>query len=359
MSIKNWIIYFATVACMCVFSILYIKQSGFVVLMMVILVPLIFSIMAYVPARRGLKVIVNHNILSAKKFEKIQVPVALVNQSSLNRGSTAVIYMTIRGGAGIGVKRIKRKVHLMSDQEQIILEFVPRHSGMNELYIEKVRVVNGFSLLCPVIRIDEGTAFLVMPEYREFPIEPELMYEENEGDSDRYSSVKAGNDPSELFDIRYYRPGDRLNRINWKFSAKNDTLMVQDYGFAIACDTAIFIDISGEKDLDQVERVFEILYFLSMKFTIMEKLFYVIWKDSGGMAKRRMISGEEQIADLFVELFQSGMALCEKPIEDLYSVQYEGEFLSGCVFLSAGRKDLEDEIVGAKVRADYLEFVNV
>lgn len=359
MSIKNWIIYIVAVISMSLFCVLYIKHSGFVVLMMVVLVPIVFSIMTYFPAKRGLKVKLNQKVLSAKKFDKIEIPIIVDNHSSLNLGSTVVIYMTIRGGVGIGVKKVKRKIRLLSDQEAVVLEFVPQHSGMNELYIEKMKVYNGFSLLCPTIRVDEGTAFLIMPEYQEFAIDPELMYEENEGESDRYSSVKAGNDPSELFDIRCYRPGDRLNRINWNFSAKNDTLMVQDYGFAIACDTAVFVDIFNEKDLDKVERVFEILYFLAVKFTMMKKLFYVIWKNGSGETKRKMISGQEEIQDLFLDLFRSDMAMCEEPIEDLYNAQYEGEFLSGSVFLCAGRRDLEGEIVGAKVRTDYLEFVYV
>ena len=62
---------------------------------------------------------------------------------------------------------------------------------------------------------------------------------------------------------------------------------------------------------------------------------------------------------MFVELFRSGMTKCEKPIEDIYDVQYEGEFLSGGVFLYAGRNEVEEEIVRTKVRADYLEFVHV
>lgn len=360
MVIRNWIMYIMAVAGLLLFCILYIKPSGGAVLVMAAAVPVLFSLITFFPAKRGIKIkFDNEMVASAAKYKKVEIPVVVENRSALSQGSRAVVYITVASGLGTKTVKMKKKIFLVNRREEILLDFVPRYSGMSRISIEKARIYNGFSLLRPTIRVNASASFFVLPEYREYPIEPDVMYEEKEGESERFSVKKPGNDPSELYDIRYYRPGDKLNRINWKFSAKKNTLMVQDYGFPIACDTAVFIDIAGEKNPDRIEQIFEMLYYLVTKFTMTKKLFYVVWKDFwAGNVKRRLVSGDDEIFDLFAEVFSSDMGKFQDPIEELYSVQYEGEYLSSCIFIYAGRKEMEDEIVRTKVRADYLEFVS-
>ena len=70
-------------------------------------------------------------------------------------------------------------------------------------------------------------------------------------ESENYSAVKAGDDPSEIFSIRDYSDGDRMSRVHWKLTAKEDRLMVKDYSlpladsFFIAADTYIPPQFSG------------------------------------------------------------------------------------------------------------------
>lgn len=360
MILRNWIVYLIAVISLAVFSVLYIKHSGFVVFMMALLVPVLYSLVCYFVDRRSVKVRFEQQVLSASKKKQIQIPIIVESKSELNRGSTVLIDLVLHRGLGVREKRIQRKMRIKSDWETILFDYLPENSGMNEIRIEKVRVINGFSLLAARVQTDSSVTFLVMPEYREYPIDSDTIYNENEGESERYSMTKPGNDPSEFYDIRQYRPGDKLNRINWKFSAKNNTLMVQDYGFPIACDTAVFVDISSQGDPDKAERALEILYFLSVKFVLAKRAFYVIWKDfHEKCVKRKMVLKNDDIYDLFTELFQSDMGKFEECIEDIYSVQYEGEFLAGSIFIYTGKKEMEDEVLRTKLRTDSLELVHV
>lgn len=65
-----------------------------------------------------------------------------------------------------------------------------------------------------------------------FPVEKmEITYHPSfytEGFDEYESSVKTGNVSSNVTDIREYRPGDRLQSIHWKLSAKIDKLMVKE-----------------------------------------------------------------------------------------------------------------------------------
>lgn len=360
MVIRNWILYIIAVISLAIFSVLYIKHSGFIILMMTAVVPPLFSALAFVLMKRSVKVFFGQGVLTAQKSSKIEIPITIESESQVSLGSEAVLFISVKNGMGTEVHKMKKKVFLQSEREEVLLSFVPMHSGLNEVKVEKMKIYNGFSLFRFCIRTAGETSFLVMPEYREFSIGPEMDYEEKEGESDQFSATKAGNDPSELYDIRSYCPGDKVNRINWKLSAKRNELMVQDYGFSIACDTAVVIDVCDQSDLEKIEKVIEIVYFLAMQFTISRRMVYVIWKDfKEKKVKRKMIREQEDIYELFMEMFRSGMVKYRDPIEDIYGAQYEGEYLSSCIFIYTGRKQLENEMMRNKLRTDVLEFVRV
>ena len=66
----------------------------------------------------------------------------------------------------------------------------------------------------------------------------------------KYYTDRAGEDVSEVFQLRDYREGDRLSRINWKLSAKNGELIVKDYSCPIIDRTCIYIDLNCESQSD-------------------------------------------------------------------------------------------------------------
>ena len=61
-------------------------------------------------------------------------------------------------------------------------------------------------------------------------------------ESDEYSSMKPGDDPSELFGIRDYREGDRLRSIHWKLSEKYDRVVVREMSLPVAQSILLLLD---------------------------------------------------------------------------------------------------------------------
>lgn len=357
---KSWLIYILSLAGYSLFTILYGKRSAFIILFVIALVPLIYSLLTYFMAKRSIRSYFGTDSMTLEKNKKAEIVVTLECLSELCVGNQARVYTSVYNGMGKKIFRGRKKLYLTLEKQNAVFEFVPKYSGVHNIILEKVRVYSGFSLFCTTIHPGERLSFMIMPEYKEFPVQTGIIQEENEGESEQFSVRKPGNDPSELFDIRIYRPGDKMNRINWKFSAKNNTLMVQDYGFPIACDLAVFFDVSAEKDLQKIEAALEILYYLMVRFTLAKKLFYVIWGDNREQqVKRRMVSDSEDIYEVFQELFCADMTEEKTCMEDMYSVQFEGEFLSSSIFIYGGRNDLEEEILRMKLRTDLLELIYV
>ena len=68
-------------------------------------------------------------------------------------------------------------------------------------------------------------------------------------ETDEFSKDHKGDDPSEIFDIHEYQEGDKINRIHWKLSAKQNTTMVKDYSLPLASSIILIIDM----DIDRTQ----------------------------------------------------------------------------------------------------------
>lgn len=89
---------------------------------------------------------------------------------------------------------------------------------------------------------------IVVPKV--YPVTSEWEYDENlyDGEGERYSETKPGDDPSEIFDIRDYQEGDRLSRIHWKISMKLNRVMVKEYSKQLPDGVDFYMDIKQGKD---------------------------------------------------------------------------------------------------------------
>lgn len=63
-----------------------------------------------------------------------------------------------------------------------------------------------------------------------------------DADGNEYSSILAGEDPSELFGIRDYREGDPLRNIHWKLSEKYDHTVVKEMSLPTKNDILLILD---------------------------------------------------------------------------------------------------------------------
>lgn len=74
-------------------------------------------------------------------------------------------------------------------------------------------------------------------------LEPEAS---PEGDGQRYSQQEPGSDPTELFGLREYRPGDRMNRVDWKLSQKTGNLLVREGSLPITDRVMLLAVFDGD-----------------------------------------------------------------------------------------------------------------
>lgn len=98
----------------------------------------------------------------------------------------------------------------------------------------------------------------VMPEIHE--VNGAISYTDRESEeSSVFSESTAGDDPSEIFDLRDYINGDKLNRIHWKLSSKKDELIVKEYSMPVDVPCMLFLNLKCYEDSEYTLPVFDTL----------------------------------------------------------------------------------------------------
>ena len=85
-------------------------------------------------------------------------------------------------------------------------------------------------------------------------------------ESSSYSEEKPGGDPSEIFDVRAFRSGDRLRSIHWKLSSKLDELMVKEFSLPTDSEVLLLIELLAP-DMEVLDALLETAASLSHFFT--------------------------------------------------------------------------------------------
>lgn len=178
-----------------------------------------------------------------------------------------------------------------NNTQYLTINITAKHYGILDVRIAEVKIVDILKLFKRKIVSNKNDTLLrecsiiVSPDYTE--LENDIMdYSDMGLESQSYSKTKKGDDPSEIFDIREYNDGDKINRIHWKLTAKQRSTMVKDYSLPMSNSVLIFVDLfidSSESEADPYtgyDSLLETVYALSMRLVDGECMHSVMWYDS-------------------------------------------------------------------------------
>jgi hypothetical protein len=125
-----------------------------------------------------------------------------------------------------------------------------KYCGKLDCHIKELRIYDYLGLLSFHKKADDrkSCVFVLPFVYPLMQVDMKInQYVEN----NESLQVRTGDNPSEIFDIREYRDGDRLSRILWKLSSKHDQLLVKDLGLPISNNVLLLFDLNGgNEELD-------------------------------------------------------------------------------------------------------------
>lgn len=152
--------------------------------------------------------------------------------------------------------------------------------GNYEFELVRIKLYDFSRLFYVTKRVKKYANVEVMPQIDEIPVRITDRVRNFFGDSDIYDDIRPGYDPSELFDVREFQNGDRLQSVHWKLSARTDELMVKENSLPKACAVAIVADLRGIKKGRQADAFMKLL--VSLSFSLMDQKcpHYVAWYDT-------------------------------------------------------------------------------
>lgn len=271
-------------------------------------------------------------------FVKIPIPVAEKNQPADvdilvdNKGKMPLL----RGRLYLKVKNYYhkgneiQKIWLQADKKsKTSCRFKVSSGRCGRLSISIGRFYTGDMLgifYFPVKKI-KGQAFLsVMPQIESMDLEMNPDNRDLMTDSDEYEAFRSGDDPSEVFQIRSYRGGDRMQSIHWKMTARSEEVMVKEFSKPIYIGAVLFLDMKTQKATSEFRDADSYLEkALAVSCGLLESDCYhmVAWYDgSENCLHRARIESQDQIYEMIERLFRILPYDQEIDLEDLYHQEY-------------------------------------
>lgn len=196
-----------------------------------------------------------------------------------------------------------------------------RHCGIVTIKLEEIYLYDFLNLF---------TFHKTLDIVREIPVFPDLdvinddfSMDFSEGYNNLEESQTKGNDSTEVSDIREYIPGDKLQNIHWKLSAKKDILMVKEHVSLTSSQLLFYIELANPAE-GILDKILDTAYGIGNFLCIHGIPFSFFWYSTRQRTCRfSTILNSASLRDTLLEV------LYEVPLLDYKSMENQIKQLSG------------------------------
>ncbi len=119
---------------------------------------------------------------------------------------------------------------------------IPETAGKYEIEMKKIRLYDLTGLFFVTFRKNCTVYLEVLPEISDMAVTLRDPVRNFFGEADVYDEFRPGHDAGEIFQIREFKQGDRIQNIHWKLSVKTDELMVRENSHPKACPVVVLLE---------------------------------------------------------------------------------------------------------------------
>lgn len=264
------ILYLLLIAGSVFFYILYIGNSSFILMAFLILLPISTLVTLLITVKK-IKIQLSFEQRAAVEEESIEFTLSLQN-GSIFPVSNAVAVFEIKNM--LNGKTVPLKISMpvcRKNAQNVSPKFSIDSCGIYRLTFSYIRFYDFLHLFTVKKKQDSFYDFYVLPTPIQINAKITLK-SDSVDDSERYSLTHPGDDPSEIFNLREFVPGDKQNKIHWKLTAKTDKTFVKEYSLAVSSQLGILCEPvllsnapSFEKTFSAIMKTAASFYSLSMK----------------------------------------------------------------------------------------------
>lgn len=177
---------------------------------------------------------------------------------------------------------------MMDGRSESVLEFYLKSGclGKFKINIESVRVYDYLRIFSKKIKKENiYDEIMILPEIHKISVSGKQL-SGNKYEWEQYSKTISGEDTSEVFDVHEFRPGDTMQKVHWKLTAKTNQYFVKEYSMPVENMMIIFLNLNFDEDWKKEEQqekldVFlEVLASLSWSLSRQRIPHIIIWYNS-------------------------------------------------------------------------------
>lgn len=243
---KNRIGYMILLACLAVFVFLYSNPFLLFLLIVQVALMLCMAILCRVDAKN---LQVDMKIPpGAQEGRKLKL------QVNMNSGYPLYVARSILVGLDIEYTMFgytERKyyfTYISAQPQEVMIELPMEYCGEMKIHCAKILLQDLLRLFHRKIKAFDPVETVVYPRGVNVMVEMSRATIGEPREEGRMQNRK-GNDPSEMFDIREYIPGDDIRSIHWKLSGKTDQLILRESSEPSHYDVVLLPDF-GQKAKD-------------------------------------------------------------------------------------------------------------
>lgn len=343
---KSKLIYIFCAAFAVYVEIMFDWNEGPALIAAMMIFPVLCLLLAF-SLKRALKLTVGADRQTVECGDDIRVYIHVDNKSPLPAACVKVRLVCSYAGSGYEEKKTVILTGAPGCRSDIRCTMREVFCGRVEVKVASARVYDYFRLFSFRLKAAEELVIAVLPrpveiypqvsdKVRLFPI-----------DSEEYSRLHSGDDPSEVFDVREYRPGDKMSSVHWKLSARGDDLLVKEYSLSVGAPVVLLMTGSALAIEPRVRQAW-IVAAVSISYGLLreECSHYAVCKEGDGDWMRLRISDEES----FYKLVFTALSFMERMPEEADEEAYRQSFPIEryCTFLKLSA-DLMLEVNGQPI----------
>lgn len=183
-------------------------------------------------------------------------------------------------------------------------------------------------------------------------------------ESQHFSEHKPGDDPSEVFDLRDYIPGDKLNRIHWKLSCKKDDFIVKDYSLPIDSPTMLFLDLVCPEDSEYTLPMYDTLLesFMSVSQFLLEnqRIHSIVYYNAARQCfDECLIDTQDALISAVTEIISSISDDLGAEYPEVYFSDFSNSGLASFTFFTANNNDQLLSYIDDEIDADMKNIIQI
>lgn len=335
--LRNFIRYLVLFTLVGILSILYDTYYVSVLFLALGAVPIfLFALLVYLYSRVSVSMLSVVHV--ARKEEVVAISILVDNPTIFPITSLKVRLSYKNAYSPITYQKSVMVSVDAKTKASVICNLLSEHAGNLEVTLRSARIYDYLKLFSFKKKLKGELKVAVLPDYYELSGNQLFSRGSSQSESDYYSTLKSGDDPSEVFAIREYREGDRQQRIHWKLSRKFDQLMIKEFSDPLNCSLLLFVDFSIPKGIHPLlfmDSMLECTLSVSYSLTQAGQAHYFAWYDGQhGGCRRIRVMKEKDFFEAVDGLLQALPYEASTDGLSAYLAEYPKEHYTNLIFLT-------------------------